>query len=230
MALTAVERDSGAVGGDGGVSTRFRVVVVDDHMYYRDGLVGLLTDSGLDVVDDVSSGEAALESVRRHEPDVVIMDLSMPGMGGIEATRRLVERDPDSRVVMLTVSQEEVDVLEAFLAGARGFVLKDGPVEDVVQAVTHAARGHAYFSATIAPRLLRHAGDTSRKRSGPNTLSAREADVVSRIAAGRSPGAIAAELGLLEAAVHKVVANVLVKLQAQSRGDIAVRAIRDRIV
>jgi DNA-binding NarL/FixJ family response regulator len=199
-------------------------------MYYRNGLVGLLEDSGLDVVADVASGQAALASVRRHHPDVVIMDLSMPGMGGVEATRRLIEEDSDCRVVMLTVSREEVDVLEAMMAGARGFVLKDGPVGDVVQAVTNAAKGHAYFSAAIAPRLLRHTEAIRKRAAGPNRLSDREVEVVSRIAAGAAPGAIADELGVLEPAVHRVVASVLVKLQAQSRGEIAVRAIRDRIV
>lgn len=207
-----------------------RVVVVDDHTYYRDGLVGLLEDSGIDVVDDVSSGEAALKSVPAHRPEVVVMDLSMPGLGGVEATRALLAKDPDTRVVMLTVSQEEEDILNAVMAGARGFVLKDGPVDDVVHAVRNAAAGLAFFSPKVAPRLLRHVDKASRKPTGPNRLTAREADVIARIADGESPAPIAAALGVGEATVNALVASILVKIQAQSRGEIAVRAIRDRIV
>ncbi|WP_322938424.1 response regulator transcription factor [Nocardioides bizhenqiangii] len=207
-----------------------RVVLVDDHTYYRDGLVGLLTDCGVDVVDDVSSGEASLVSVPKLLPDVVVMDLSMPGLGGVEATRLLLERDPDTRVVMLTVSQDEEDILRAVLAGARGFVLKDGPVDDLVRAVSDAAAGLAYFSPRIAPRLLRHVDAPGRKPTGPNRLTAREADVIARIADGEAPAPIATALGVAESTVQDLVASVLVKIQAQSRGEIAVRAIRDRIV
>ena len=212
------------------MTRRLRVVVVDDHTYYRDGLVGLLEDCGVDVVADVSSGEAALEAVPEHRPDVVVMDLSMPGLGGVEATRALLERDPDTRVVMLTVSQEEEDILHALMAGARGFVLKDGPIDDVVHAVTNAAAGLAFFSPKVAPRLLRHVNATGRRPTGPNRLTEREADVIVRIADGQSPAPIAAALGVAESTVQALVASILVKIQAQSRAEIAVRAIRDRIV
>jgi DNA-binding NarL/FixJ family response regulator len=212
------------------VTRRLRVVVVDDHTYYRDGLVGLLEDCGVDVVDDVNSGEAALKSVPEHRPDVVVMDLSMPGLGGVEATRALLERDPDTRVVMLTVSQEEEDILHAVMAGARGFVLKDGPVDDVVHAVTDVAAGFAFFSPKVAPRLLRHVHATGRRPTGPNRLTEREEDLIVRIAGGESPAPIAAALGVGESTIQALVASILVKIQAQSRGEIAVRAIRDRIV
>ncbi|MDQ4053651.1 MAG: response regulator transcription factor [Actinomycetota bacterium] len=206
------------------------MVVVDDHTYYRDGLVGLLEDSAIEVVDDVCSGEAALEAVPANDPDVVVMDLSMPGLGGLEATRILLRRDPDVKVVMLTVSQEEEDILNAVMAGARGFVLKDGPVDDVIHAVANAAAGLAYFSPKIAPRLLSHVAATGRRPTGLNRLTAREADVLTRIARGESPAPIAAALGVGEQSVHAIMESILVKIQAQSRGEIAVRAIRDRIV
>jgi DNA-binding NarL/FixJ family response regulator len=131
---------------------------------------------------------------------------------------------------MLTVSQEEEDILNAVMAGARGFVLKDGPVDDVVHAVTNAAAGLAYFSPKVAPRLLRHVASTGRRPTGLNRLSAREADVITRIAGGESPAPIAAALGVGEQSVHALMSSILVKIQAQSRGEIAVRAIRDRIV
>jgi DNA-binding NarL/FixJ family response regulator len=220
------------VGPVGGAADQpwLRVVVADDHTYYRDGLVGLLSDSGVTVVEDVNSGERAVQSVRRHRPDVVVMDLSMPGIGGIEATRRILADDPEAKVVVLTVSQEEEDVLHAMMAGARGFVLKDGPVDDLVHAIINAASGLAYFSPKVAPRLLRHVANTGRRPAGPNRLTSREAEVITRIASGETTAPIAEALGVTETSVLALVTSILAKIQAQSRGEIAVRAIRDRIV
>lgn len=206
-----------------------RVVVVDDHTFYRDGLVGLLEESGLVVVADVATGEAALGAVGETQPDAVVMDLSMPGLGGIEATRLLSERHPSTPVVMLTVSQEEEDVLAGLLAGARGFVLKDGPVEDVVKAVGEAAAGRAFLSARVSRRLLEHVQRT-HGHTGGERFTDQEIDVLSRLSEGEPPETIATSMGITERAVRRLASDVVTKMQVENRGEIAVRAMRDRIV
>src|SRR5262245_52682857 len=122
-------------------SEPLRVVVADDHAFYRDGLARLLRECGIEAVACVPNGEAAIEAVREHAPDVVVMDLNMPGMTGVEATRRLSVEAPAARVLVLSVSAQESDVTEAILAGARGYVLKDGPIEEVVAGIRQAAAG-----------------------------------------------------------------------------------------
>lgn len=208
----------------------WRVVVVDDHTFYRDGLVGLLRDSGIDVVADVPNGEAALNIVPNLSPDVVVMDLSMPGLGGIETTRRLMAGSPDCRVLILTVSQEEEDILNAVLAGGTGFVLKDGPIEDVVDGIESVAAGQPYFSERVAAQLLRHLRRTGEKTTSLNRMQPREIDILTRLADGSDTNRIAADLGISEQSVRQHVSAVLLKLQAESRGEIAVGSIRDRIV
>ena len=117
-----------------------RVVIADDHAFYRAGLVRLLRRSGVDVVADVPNGEAAVAAAVETAPDVVVMDLNMPGMSGLQATRRLAELSPATRVRVRSVSAQEADVTEAILAGASGYVLKDGPIEEVVAGIRAAAR------------------------------------------------------------------------------------------
>lgn len=207
-----------------------RVVVADDHTYYRDGLVGLLRDSGVDVVDDVPNGESALLAVQEHHPDVVVMDLSMPGLGGVEATRRLTAEWPECKVLMLTVSQEDEDVLNALLAGACGFVLKDGPIEDVIAGIETAAAGGSVLSPRIAQRLLRHVTGQSRGRLPAAQLNAAEIKVLTLLAELADVEKVAEALGQPADGVRRSIAGILLKLQAQSRGEVAVRAIRDRIV
>lgn len=125
-----------------------RVVVADDHHAYRHGLALLLRKNGIDVVAEVPDGRTAIRAVEEEAPDVVVMDLSMPGVSGLEATRQLAERSPATRVVVLSVSALALDVTDAIRAGADGYVLKDRPVEEVVAAIRAAAAGHSL----IAPR------------------------------------------------------------------------------
>ena len=210
------------------LSGQLRVVVADDHTFYRDGLVGLLEDSGIDVVAEVATGEAALVAVADLQPDVVVMDMNMPGLGGIETTRQLVQRSPHCQVVMLTVSQEEEHVLSGLLAGARGFVLKDGPISDLVTAISDAAEGRTYLSERASARLVehvQHARDRRRSR-----LSSGEMDLLVRLARRESLEQIGATLGASDRAVRRLAASALAKLQSEGRGDVAVGAMRDRIV
>jgi two-component system, NarL family, nitrate/nitrite response regulator NarL len=136
------------------MSTPWRVVIADDHAFYRKGLVRMLRDSGVEVVADLPNGEAAIPVVAKLRPDAVLMDLNMPGLSGAEATRSLVEQCPGIPVLMLSVSTEEADVAEAIVAGASGYVLKESPVEEVVVAIREAVAGGTVLSERLAMVLL----------------------------------------------------------------------------
>jgi DNA-binding NarL/FixJ family response regulator len=142
-----------------------RVVVVDDHPLYRQGLARLLVESGIDVVAEAGNGLEAITAVEEHAPDVVVVDLNMPGMSGVEVTRRLIERAPASRVLVLSVSAQEGDVTEALLAGASGYILKESPVQEVVAGIHAAAVGESLVSPRIASMLLRKARDWPSQRA-----------------------------------------------------------------
>jgi DNA-binding NarL/FixJ family response regulator len=209
-----------------------RVVIADDHAFYREGLARLLEQSGIDVVRAVADGEAAIKAVEELAPDVVVMDLSMPGMSGIEATRRLTETAPATHVLVLSVSAQEEDVTEAILAGARGYVLKDGPFEEVVAGINAAAAGHSLISPRIASGLLQRMRDSAEPEVSlvQVRLSAREYQVLGLLAEGRANHEIAEALVISPSTVHNHISSILIKLQVDNRVQAAVRAVRDRLV
>jgi DNA-binding NarL/FixJ family response regulator len=218
--------------GDYVTAEALRVVIADDHPYYRKGLARLLEASGLEVLADVPNGEAAIEAVTATAPDVVVMDLNMPGMSGLEATRRLAELAPATRVLILSVSADEADVTDAILAGANGYVLKDGPVEEVVAGIQAAATGQALISPRIATVLLQRLRDlaTASSESGGPHLSTRELEVLGLLAEGRPSDEVAEQLGLTPGAVRNHISSILLKLQADSRVQAEERAARTRPV
>jgi DNA-binding NarL/FixJ family response regulator len=128
-----------------------RVVIADDHPAYRAALARVLREHGIDVVAESSNGESAIRATLETEPDVVVMDLNMPGLSGSDATRRLSDEAPSTRVLVLSVSAQAEDVSEAIQAGAHGYVLKDGPLEEVVVGVRAAAAGHSVISPRVLP-------------------------------------------------------------------------------
>jgi DNA-binding NarL/FixJ family response regulator len=210
-----------------------QVVLVDDHPVYREGLAWMLRGQGVDVVADVSNGEAAIRAAEELAPDVVVMDLRMPGMSGLEATRRLTERAPASRVLILTVSAQEEDVTAALLAGAMGYVLKDRPVEEIVAGIRATAAGQSVISPQIATILVERVRDM---RGDPGTalagaqLSARELEVLGLMAEGQSNPEIAESLGISLSTVRVHISSILMKLQAANRVQAAVRAVRNYLV
>jgi DNA-binding NarL/FixJ family response regulator len=127
------------------------VVIADDHPAYRAGLARVLRENGIDVVAEAANGESAIRAVAETAPDVVVMDLNMPGLSGLEATRRLLHEGPSTHVVVLSVSAQERDVNDAILAGANGYFLKDGPLEEVVLGIRAAATGQAVISPRVLP-------------------------------------------------------------------------------
>jgi DNA-binding NarL/FixJ family response regulator len=216
------------------VGETLRVVIVDDHPVYRQGLARLLSKSGIDVVGEAPNGLVALELVNELAPDVVIMDLNMPQISGVEATRRLTERTPVSRVLVLTVSALEADVTDAILAGASGYVLKDGPIEEVVTAIRATAAGESWISPRVAATLLgvvRERQEVGAEQGVPPvSLSHREIQVLSLLAAGKANPEIGAELVIAPSTVRNHISSILTKLQVDNRVQAAVRAVRDRMV
>lgn len=148
-----------------------RIVIADDHPFYRSGLAQSLRDSGIDVVRDVPNGEAAIRAVADTKPDLVLMDLNMPGLSGVEATRQLNERFPSTPVLMLSVSAEEADVADAIRAGATGYVLKESPPEEIVTAIREAAAGQLVVSARLAELLLQPLRTLRRRNPNSRRLS-----------------------------------------------------------
>jgi len=218
----------------GTATESIRVVVVDDHDLFRNGLVRLLAEQeGIDVVEEAGEGERAVRVVRRARPDVVLMDVRMPGMSGIEATRHIVEQTPGTSVLMLTISDSDRDVNEAILAGARGYLLKESGLEEIVGGIRAAAVGESTLSPRVAARLvdrLRALEQSSIAREGEADLTERELQILRLIAAGKDNVEIADELVISAQTVKNHVSSILAKLSLENRIQAAVHAVRRGIV
>jgi DNA-binding NarL/FixJ family response regulator len=211
-----------------------RVLIVDDHDLFRTGLRTLLESEGVDVVGEAAAGGDAIRIVRELAPDVVVMDLNMPQMTGVEATRQIVSVAPLTRVVVLTISDEDGDVMDAILAGACGYLLKDASVQELMQGIRSAAVGEALISPGIAAKVLRKirasAAQPEIEKTIRSELSDREIDVLKLIANGKDNADIAAELHISPKTVKNHISNILMKLQIENRIQAAVYAVRSGIV
>lgn len=210
-----------------------RVLVVDDHRLFRSGLRDVLEESGIAIAGEADSGEEALELAPPMSPDVVIMDLALPGISGAEATRRLLAADPKLTVLVLTVSAEENDIDEALAAGARGYLLKDATARELVAGVRAAAAGEAPLSPPVAARLVASMRDARRARDAagdPPELSERELQVLRLISEGRDNTQIARTLYISPETVKDHVSHILVKLGVENRIQAAVFAVRTDLV
>ena len=208
------------------------VALVDDHALFRGGLRDLLSEHGFTVVGEATTGEEAIELIAETAPDVAVMDVNMPGIGGIQATRQINAASPTCRVLMLTVSPDDSDVNEAILAGACGYVLKDASEAEIVSAVGAAARGESLLSPPVASRLLdriRDADDAHEAATAGPPLTERELDVLKLIAQGKSNAEIADELVISVQTVKNHVSNLLAKLQVENRIQAAVVAVKRQL-
>jgi NarL family two-component system response regulator LiaR len=213
--------DDGADRGD----RVLRVLVVDDHAVVREGLRTFLRlQEGIEVVGEADDGSAAVAAAERLAPDVVLMDVVMPSMDGVEALRRIAERRPQVRVVMLTSYADERLAMEAVDAGASGFLLKDASPRDVVSAIRAAHRGEAVLHPAVAAKLL---ADRRRPPAAHADLTPRELEVLRLIARGHQNKVIAAELHLSEKTVKTHVSAVLRKLDVTDRTQAAMYAVRE---
>ena len=208
-----------------------RVIIADDHPFYRQGLADLLTKSGIEVVGEAADGQAAIQLAGEMAPDVVVMDLNMPGLSGAEATRRLTERNPSARVLVLSVSAEETDVTDAILSGAMGYVLKDSPVEEVVAGIAAAAKGESLISPRIASQLIRKIRDREQAepQMPPLPLSDRELEVLRLVADGKTNQEIGELLFIGPSTARNHISSILMKLQVDNRVQSAVRAVQSRM-
>lgn len=202
-----------------------RVVVADDHPVFRAGLATALVERGIVVCATVGTGEEALAAVDADPPDVVLMDLAMPGIGGVEATRRLADAHSGVAVVVLTMSDDDSSLAAALRAGARGYLLKESTAEEVVHALRAVAVGQAVIGAGLSERVLGSLGGGAQHRSRAfPQLTARELDVLELMARGLANEAIASRLGLAEKTVRNNVSMVLTKLAVTSRAEAVARA------
>jgi two-component system, NarL family, response regulator LiaR len=209
------------------VTPAIRVLLVDDHPVVRQGLRALLsTHEGIEVVGEADDGEAAVAAADRLSPDVVLMDVVMPGLDGVEALRRIGERRPQTRVVMLTSYADERRAMEAVDAGASGFLLKDASPRYAAAAIRAAHRGEAVLHPAVAAKLL---AERRRPPAAHADLTARELDVLRLIARGLQNKQIAAELHVSEKTVKTHVSAILRKLGVTDRTQAAMYAVRERL-
>jgi DNA-binding NarL/FixJ family response regulator len=204
-----------------------RVLIADDHPLFRAGMRALLEAvPDLEVVGAASSGDAALALAEGVQPDVVLMDLQMPGLGGIEATRRIVEACPTTAVLVVTMFEDDYSVFTAMRAGARGYVLKDADEEEVLRAIRAVGHAEAIFSPAIARRLVDFfaAPHTDVPSRAFPELSQREREVLGLIAQGVNNAAIAERLCLSPKTVRNHISNIFSKLQVADRAEAIVRA------
>ena len=203
-----------------------RLLIVDDHPAFRRGLELMLSDvDDIEVVAQAASGEEAVELAVQATPDVVLMDLRMPGLDGIESTRRLKRLHSSLSVVVLTMFEDDASVFAAMRAGARGYVLKGADQDEIERAVRAAAAGEAIFGPAIADRVLLHfAQGGEHPRATFPSLTQREREVLSLIANGKGNAAIAHELGINLKTVRNHVSNVFTKLHVSDRASAIVKA------
>jgi DNA-binding NarL/FixJ family response regulator len=201
------------------------VLVADDHPAFVAGLRHLLaTFDGVDVVATAHDGNQAVVEAVRHRPDVAIMDLQMPQLSGIEATRLLRTRAPDTAVLVLTMLEDADSVFAAMRAGARGYLLKGAGLQEISAAVTAVARGEAIFGAAVAGRVLDFFSAPSRPVEPFPDLTAREREILEQLADGDDNAAIARRLSLTTKTVRNHVSNIFAKLQVADRTQAALRA------
>lgn len=214
---------------------KISVLIVDDHSLFRDGLRSLLErQEGLVVVGEAGDAESGILLAEELKPDVILMDLHMPGRNGVDATREIVRRRPEARVIALSMYQEPALVEDAVLAGARGYLLKDERAADLVEGIRTVASGGVAIEPHVGSRLLdeyrRLAIDAGRSRPSESMLAPRELDVLEHLAAGLANRQIAEKLFLSEQTVKNLLTSIYHKLGVQNRTEAVLQAVQRGIV
>ena len=215
---------------------RIRLMIADDHELFRRGLRMVLEDEeDIEVVDEAGDGEVAVSLAREHAPDVVVMDVRMPGLTGIEAARRVKEEEPGTKILMLTISDEEDDLYEAIKAGANGYLLKEISIDEIANAVRSVHGGQSLISPSMASKLLDEFAAMIKKEEEKEEVPAprltpREMEVLEHVAQGMNNREIAKALFISENTVKNHVRNILEKLHLHSRMEAVVYAVREKLL
>ena len=205
-----------------------RVLIVDDHAIVRKGIRALLSEvEGFEVVGEAENGQEAVQRAEETHPDVIVMDLLMPGMDGIEATRQITSRQPKTRILVLTSFAADNKVFPAIKAGAAGYLLKDSSPDELMRAIRQVHRGEPSLHPTIARKLLQEIARPAELQPAPETLTAREMEVLRLIAQGLSNQEIADGISVSEPTVRAHVSRILGKLHLASRTQAALYAVRE---
>lgn len=213
-----------------------RVLICEDHAVFRRGLVNLLeSEDGIDVVGEAEDGVDAVAKAEELAPDVVLMDVRMPNLSGIEATRSIAETIPTTKILMLTVSDEEDDLYDAIKAGATGYLLKEIEIDEVATAIRAVMTGQSLISPSMASKLLSEFTNLAKKADEKQALptprlTSRELEVLKLVAQGMSNREIATELYISENTVKNHVRNILEKLHLHSRMEAVVYAVREKLL
>ncbi len=213
-----------------------RVMIVDDHALFRRGLIMVLeSEEGVDVVAEAEDGEEAIRKAEEFAPDVVLMDVRMPRVSGIEATRSISEVVPSAKILMLTVSDEEEDLYEAIKAGANGYLLKEISIEEVADSIRAVVQGQTLITPSMASKLIAEFNSLAKRAEEKQQVPAprltdRELEVLKLVAKGMSNREIAEELYISENTVKNHVRNILEKLHLHSRMQAVTYALREKLL
>jgi DNA-binding NarL/FixJ family response regulator len=212
-----------------------RILIADDHALFRDGMRSLLRSEGHDIVAEAKNGREAIALAHQHKPEVVLMDLSMPEVDGLTATRTIVNELPDVKVIILTASDEDINLFEAIRSGAQGYLMKDLEADEFFDMLDRASRGEPALTPAFAKKLLQEfarppVAEAEHEESGRDDLTAREREVLELMVQGvTSNRKLAKHLGVSENTVKFHVRNILDKLRLHTRAEVVGYALRKRI-
>jgi DNA-binding NarL/FixJ family response regulator len=214
------------------MSEPLRILLADDHFLFRHGVAGVLASRGdVEVVGEAADGLEAVELARETRPDLILMDITMPGLDGLEAMRQVKREMPEVKIVVLTVSDDEADLFEAISAGAQGYLLKDLKAQQLFDVIEGVTRGEAFFSGAVAATILqelRHpVRDVAPETGGTETLTDREIEVLELLVQGLSNREIGSVLHITTGTVKNHLANIVGKLHLRNRVQLAVYAVRE---
>lgn len=204
-----------------------RILIADDHPLFRDGIrLMLSTAPDMKLIGEATSGDEAVRLAAELQPDVILMDIKMPGINGIEATRQILQASPHIRILIVTMFEDDASVFTTMKVGARGYVLKDADKEDMLRAIRSVGRGDAIFSAEIASRLsdLFSSGNLTVPKEQFPTLTTREREILHLIVQGASNAEIADLLGLTSKTISNYISNIYSKMQVVDRDEAILRA------
>ncbi len=213
------------------MSEQIRVLIADDHPVVREGLTAMISgEDDFEVVGEATNGLEAVDKSLKIKPDVVLMDLRMPGLDGVEAIRQIAATDPNIKFIILTTFSDDEGIFRGIEVGARAYLLKDAPREQLFKAIRAVYRGESLIQPVIASKVLDRFAELSRQSQSPETLTEREVEVLNLVAKGSANKEIAASLNISNSTVKTHIASIFQKLGANDRTEAVTQAIRRGII